>query len=276
MPEEYTLLFAEEFMGYWLWIKRDRDKFEAQSQGWDMSGMEITEDGNFIRRSGDREDLLEIPEAVSKGAMALLSSVLKEWFDLFQALELEFGIDLRHLRQAKAPKAVCPRPLRHTAWRRHRGWWAESDKAEREKCDFGKLTVTCGASSESAFVSLRDGSSTFEEHGFDVTGLFIKMQGQTAARNFSLDELSPDGLLPVRLWVDGVPPGAIILTAIVNVEGDLQPVLEALQPLNVPQGVPPANTQVVACISVAGEGTDLPCANHASPDIAYASLLEVK
>ena len=270
-PEDYALLFAEEFMGYWLWIKRDREKFEAQSQGWDMAGMEMTADGGFVRRSGDREDLLEIPEAVAEGAMALLKAVLKEWFDLFQALEVEFGLDLRHLSHVKAPKALCP--LRHTTWRR-RGWWAESEKAEREPCD-GKLTVSCGVSSESAFVALRDGESSFEEHGFDVTGLYIKTQGQTAARNFPLDQLS-DGLLPVRLWVDGVPPGAVVLLAIVNVEGDLQQVLEALRPLNVPQSVPPANTQVLACISVAGEGPELPCANHASPDIAYASLLFVR
>ena len=91
--EEYVKLFAEEFMGYWLWIKRDRQMFEAQVSGnsWDLEGMEMDEHGEFFRQFEDRVDPLPIPESCTRGAMALLSSVLIEWFDLFQSLEAEVG-----------------------------------------------------------------------------------------------------------------------------------------------------------------------------------------
>lgn len=57
---------------------------------------------------------------------------------------------------------------------------------------------------------------------------------------FSPEPRSPDGLLPVHLWVDSVPVGAIVLMAIVS-DGEraLGDVLQALAPLGVPQAAPP-------------------------------------
>ncbi|CAK9112284.1 Uncharacterized protein R707 [Durusdinium trenchii] len=42
--EEYVKLFAEEFMGYWLWVKRDPKIFESHASGWDMAGIELNEE----------------------------------------------------------------------------------------------------------------------------------------------------------------------------------------------------------------------------------------
>ena len=300
--QEYVNLFAEEFMGYWLWIKRDRQMFEAQVSGnsWDLEGMEMAENGDFYRHGpGDRVDDLPIPQSCADGAMALLSSVLTEWFDLFESLEVEVGQLTGELPllmngvHVETPTQSAPSmnknpPLRDTAWTRSsvEGWWAESDRLEKEikgkpepvqSLTLAKVTVTCGISSSDAdanFVSLRDSETVFQERGFDVTGLFIKIRGQSA-RAFPLDNLSPDGLDSLHLWVEGVPEGAVVLMAIVGIEIDIQPVLQALSRLNVPQEPPPPEMQVLACISVAGRepNPELPCANHGSPDVAYASLL---
>eukprot|EP00438_Fugacium_kawagutii_P024258 Skav223119 [mRNA] locus=scaffold419:814285:816066:- [translate_table: standard] len=306
--EEYVKLFAEEFMGYWLWIKRDRQMFESQvrNNSWDLEGMELDETNEFCRRSGDRVDPLPIPESSAQGAMTLLSSVLVEWFDLFQGLEAEVGQltgQLSRLQMNGAPdpqddpistqsskKKHC---LRDTAWTRSSvdGWWAESDRAEKDsksgsELNLAKLTVTCGVASgdsDANFVSLQD-TTAFQERGFDVTGLFIKVCGQTGAKTFSLDNLSPDGLDPLHLWVEeskaqganSIPDGAVVLIAIVGLDGDIdiKPVLQALSRFGVPQEIPPPEAQVLACISMVGEpDAELPCANHASTDIAYASLL---
>ena len=150
----------------------------------------------------------------------------------------------------------------------------EKSEKSGEAVDFKKLTVSCGTSAEMNFVSLRDTESVFEEQGFDVSGLYVKLLGQSAERSFSLDNLSPDGLSAVDWWVSSVPAGAIVLMAIVGIESEaFVPVLKALAPLGVPQACPPPNTQVLACISMVGAEPEAPSANHASPDIAYASLL---
>eukprot|EP00434_Breviolum_minutum_P030161 symbB.v1.2.026673.t1/scaffold2684.1/size75764/5 len=294
--QEYVNLFAEEFMGYWLWIKRDRQMFETQVGGnsWDLEGMEMDVDGEYRRRSGDRVESLPIPESSARGAMTLLSSVLTEWFDLFQSLEDEVGKLNEKLPVTRvnglesAPLDGSKRQmLKDTAWSRSSGggWWAESERTEKDKgqaqavpksMNLAKLTVSCGVSSrdpDANFVSLRDSTSVFQERGFDVTGLYIKVHGQTGCRAFSLDNLFPDGLDPLQLWVQGVPEKAIVLMAIVGIESDILPVLQVLSPLGVPQDTPPPETQVLACITIAGSEPESPCANHASPDIAYASLL---
>ena len=68
--------------------------------------------------------------------------------------------------------------------------------------------------------------------------------------------------------------------AAVGLPSDLATVLQILAPLGVPQVPPPKNSRVLACISTCQrpraveEGAEeLPCAQHASPDMAYASLM---
>ncbi|CAJ1377921.1 unnamed protein product [Effrenium voratum] len=291
--DEYVHLFAEEFMGYWLWVKRDRAKFESQKQvtgSWDLAGMELTEDGEYCRTSKGYPEVLHIPEAVNQGAMNILSLCLSKWFDIYASLEEELGIDLRsslmsagHCKPSPAPTLSMPRTetlLKHTAWRRtsRGGWWVEAEKSDKgeQSNALNKLTATCGISLDSKFVSLRDSTSIFEESGPDVSGLFVKLQGQTAARHFRLDS---EDLTPVQFWVAGVPPGATVLVAMVDADAaSLDAVLRVLAPLGVPKQPPPSNTRVLSCISVAGSDAsqDVPCANHASPDVAYASLLRAE
>lgn len=41
--------------GYWLWIRRDREKFQMQAEGntWDMVNLELAEDGEHLGSAGD-------------------------------------------------------------------------------------------------------------------------------------------------------------------------------------------------------------------------------
>ena len=294
---EYVRHFAEEFMGYWLWVKRDREKFEEKAAGnsWDVANLELNEDGEFFRHFKDGSHRhLEIPEAASQGAMNLLSAALGEWFDAFQQLQAEFHLDLETWacngcrREAPAQVPRAPR-LRHVAWRRHGGrggWFVESEKKEGAQ-QAAKLTVVCGISEESGFVSLRDSrTELFEDEGSHVRGLYVKLAGFAAARHFYVpEELTEESLAPIHFWIDSVPTGAIVLLAMVRLSGNLPAILETLAPLGVPRVPPPQNSQVLACISTCAgkapdvaEGTaqdvqDVPCAHHASPDVAYASLL---
>ncbi|CAE7568867.1 unnamed protein product [Symbiodinium pilosum] len=304
---EYVERFAEEFMGYWLWVKRDREKFEAQAGGnsWDMAGLELNQDGEFFRhfKDGREPEPMEIPAAASQGAMNLLSQALGEWFDALQDLQAEFNLDLQALACNEplpstpvatarpvaplAPVTQVPRVprLRHVAWRRHGGrggWFVESDKAD-VLLPTVKLTVLCSISEESASVCLRDSrTEMFEDEGSHVKGLYVKLAGFTAARQFHLpEELSEDALSPLHFWVDSVPNGAIVMLAVVGMCSYLPTILEMLAPLGVPQVAPPQNSRVLACISTCGrplsttqlDVQDVPCAHHASPDVAYASLL---
>ena len=306
---EYVERFAEEFMGYWLWVKRDREKFEAQSSGnsWDMVGLELNEDGEFFRhyKDGREPGWLEIPEAASQGAMNLLSAALGEWFDSLQKLQQEFHIDFAHLTSngpvarahldfaplisngsmARAPVQQVPGVprLKQLAWRRHGGrggWFVEADKTEAT-IPTAKLTAVCGISEESAFVSLRDSrTETYEDEGSHVQGLYVKLAGFKAGRHFELpDILTEESLAPIHFWVDSVPSQAIVLLVVVGLPAvsNLPTILETLAPLGVPQVLPPKDSRVLACIS--GPRTreesseETPCAHHASPDVAYASLL---
>eukprot|EP00439_Symbiodinium_sp_Y106_P074217 s1939_g14.t1 len=289
---EYVERFAEEFMGYWLWVKRDREKFDAQANSWDTVGLELNEDGEFFRhyKNGREPDRLEIPVAASQGAMNLLSAALGEWFDIFEQLQREFHLDLGRLTQngAPAPRAPAPRPqvpgLRQVAWRRHGGrggWFVESEKAETT-LPASKLTVVCGISEELSSVSLRDPrSETYEDVGSHVQGLYVKLAGSRACRHFELpEELTEESLAPIFFWVDSVPTGAIVLMAAVGLPSDFATVLQILAPLGVPQVPPPKSTKALACIStcqrpraVEEAAEEPPCAHHASPDIAYASLM---
>ncbi|CAE7034838.1 unnamed protein product [Symbiodinium sp. CCMP2592] len=290
---EYVERFAEEFMGYWLWVKRDREKFDAQASGnsWDTVGLELNEDGEFFRhyKNGREPDRLEIPVAASQGAMNLLSAALGEWFDIFEQLQREFHLDLARLTQngapARAPASRQQVPgLRQVAWRRHGGrggWFVESEKAETT-LPASKLTVVCGISEELSSVSLRDPrSETYEDVGSHVQGLYVKLAGSRACRHFELpEELTEESLAPILFWVDSVPTGAIVLMAAVGLPSDFATVLQILAPLGVPQVPPPKSSKVLACIStcqrpraVEEAAEEPPCAHHASPDIAYASLM---
>jgi len=277
--KEYVELFAQEFMGYWLWILRDREKFDAQLEGntWDFANLELGDDGEFYRRKGEDRSHLPIPAQRVHGAMTLLTSVLKEWFDIYESLEAECGpLSLGFTSHRRGPTfgPIPTLPLKNTTWKRasKKAWWMEAEKEmknlkSRSQGPLSKLTVTCSVSSDGNAVCFRDSDNVFEEDG-DVTGLYIKLYGQEVARNFDFNDLDS-----LHLWASTIPDKAIVLMALVGIEGDITPVLRTLAHLGVPQDLPPADSKVLACVSMASLGQPSPCANHASPDVAYASLL---
>ena len=198
---EYTQRFAEEFLGYWLWIRRDSTSFQTHQQ-WsrDCIGMYIGPNGEIYRRpnNGNASERLKVPEQASEGAMALLHIALHEWFEAFQELQRELGVDLQKELTSKSanPTALHWDPLsleaqgapfndwpgwtsratdgredsmsavsangsvHQTVWDRARGsWWVErSWRGASSLCS--KATVVCGApDGGQVFVSFVEGGT---------------------------------------------------------------------------------------------------------------------
>lgn len=109
LDKDYTKLYAEEFQGYWLWVKRDTASFESATRNpknWDVKGMYVSpSDGEIYRQHDDGStEHLVIPQQTTEGAMNFLDSVLREWFDALQEVELELGINLQEtMRALSAP-----------------------------------------------------------------------------------------------------------------------------------------------------------------------------
>lgn len=106
---EYTTLFADEFLGHWLWIRKDRATWESvpsHQQRSEMQDLQLGPDGEIYQKSWDadgEQKRVEVPPAVAQGAMAFLSSALSLWFDCFQDLEQTLG--------ARLERALAPRRL---------------------------------------------------------------------------------------------------------------------------------------------------------------------
>lgn len=101
--DEYTAGFADEFLGHWLWVRKDRRTWEdtVRSSGAgraEMSDLFLGEDGEIYQK-GERDaepTLISLPEAVTTGAVKFMSHALKSWFDRFEELNATFGdLDLR-------------------------------------------------------------------------------------------------------------------------------------------------------------------------------------
>eukprot|EP00927_Polykrikos_kofoidii_P025405 TRINITY_DN22827_c0_g1_i1.p1 TRINITY_DN22827_c0_g1~~TRINITY_DN22827_c0_g1_i1.p1 ORF type:complete len:745 (-),score=70.15 TRINITY_DN22827_c0_g1_i1:220-2454(-) len=274
---EYTRLFADEFMGHWLWIKRDRATWEEMPNRHSRSEMQdlyLADDGEIYQRpyaEGDDPKLIETPRDVADGAMRFLATALGRWFDCYEELETSLGIDLRKtLGQHTAdgslvvstplPQSITPRKQfsmkngsdeRHgdrvvrerskpLHWKRQGGWWTElTADAEWEKC-----AVACSGIEGGEFVSFYEGGvETFVERNVpDLSGVFVKVVGNFSGRHFALHsdpELLEGVLNAIGFWVQGVPAGCGILVAIIGLDMEIvRSVLEALAPLGSPQDVP--------------------------------------
>jgi len=115
--KEYAAKNAEEFQGYWLWVKKDRATFQNATRNptnWDVKGMYIGSDGEIYRSDWEGKGVgtehLVIPEYATKGTMEFLETVLREWFDCLQELEQEMGLDLQEAMRAASSEADAVLP----------------------------------------------------------------------------------------------------------------------------------------------------------------------
>jgi len=305
---EYTTLFADEFLGHWLWIRKDPATWGGMPSRHGRAEMEdlyLGEDGQIWKKAwewGSQPTCVEIPGVATQGAMSILSRSLESWFDCFEELQQTLGTDLKQDIVAAAgasKKEPAPPPPRQVQkwktsgtadvpvastggtdsvaslpkessseamtpafkWKRMGGWWAEESRSQHER-----LTVVCGAIHGKPFVSFCEGGlETFGERDDDaLTGLFVKVAGNSCARNFLIpepaaqdnftdDEMSREQMLreeemlseyqkeltdavsPISIWVDGVPLRSAVLVAMIGLHPEaIGPVLAALAPLGVP------------------------------------------
>eukprot|EP00438_Fugacium_kawagutii_P014423 Skav236078 [mRNA] locus=scaffold2211:287269:289057:- [translate_table: standard] len=64
---------------YWLWIRRDREKFQMQAEGntWDMVNLELAEDGEQLgsEAGGNDELLMMVPSLIAHSDLGTLKSL---------------------------------------------------------------------------------------------------------------------------------------------------------------------------------------------------------
>eukprot|EP00928_Gymnodinium_smaydae_P019371 TRINITY_DN17420_c0_g2_i2.p1 TRINITY_DN17420_c0_g2~~TRINITY_DN17420_c0_g2_i2.p1 ORF type:complete len:804 (-),score=130.76 TRINITY_DN17420_c0_g2_i2:181-2523(-) len=212
---EYTRLFADEFLGHWLWVRKDRPTWEGMPEHHSRSEMQdlfLGADGEIYQRAwnADGPDVCVTPPSdVTQGAMRFLGWSLGIWFDCFEDLQRSLGTDVRNLlrnanvRSAPSDKAKSPQaeswagtvqarsakdndtPSQWTS----RGWWTEqSRRAEPASADqISKISVACNAVEGSAFVTFCEGGQeTFGERDDEgpLAGIFVKVAGGHSARRF--------------------------------------------------------------------------------------------
>eukprot|EP00930_Biecheleria_cincta_P057677 TRINITY_DN43575_c0_g1_i1.p1 TRINITY_DN43575_c0_g1~~TRINITY_DN43575_c0_g1_i1.p1 ORF type:complete len:674 (+),score=73.58 TRINITY_DN43575_c0_g1_i1:227-2248(+) len=88
----YIELFQEEFLGYWLWIKRDRSAWDKATTNNKWEGAyTLGEDGEIYQTGGfteeDTRTLIKIPESVATGSVRVLERCLGKWFDAFEDMQ---------------------------------------------------------------------------------------------------------------------------------------------------------------------------------------------
>mmetsp|Transcript_61270 Transcript_61270/g.164828 ORF Transcript_61270/g.164828 Transcript_61270/m.164828 type:complete len:360 (-) Transcript_61270:39-1118(-) len=204
-------------------------------------------------------------------------------------------------QEGASQPAVGDRPgfAKQFEWNRPSGgWWCEQATRGVGTDDVAsKVTVICGRPAGRGFVQfLEAGEEVFEESGFRLAGAFVKVAGPHSARHFKLPAVGLEGfseeelqhmLAPIHFWVKGVPPGGLVLFALLDIAPDAMPhVLEALAPLGVPQVPPPRDMRALAAVGwCAGSSESLGEAGaagprpadrafttHAAADVAYASM----
>lgn len=121
---DYLASFAQEFRGYWLWVRRDRsawDKHEelCSKDSNHNDNFRLGSDGEIYRIVGERDEnypgtaagadarhlvqnlregdvpvLVQMPQETLKGAMKVLEFSLEAWFSAFDSLQRSLGIDI--------------------------------------------------------------------------------------------------------------------------------------------------------------------------------------
>lgn len=109
---EYVGMFADEFQGHWLWVKKDRPMWEMTQntvRGWDMEQMFLGLDDQIYRwpeEKGGEVVRVETDEVTVKATMSFLEGVLGQWFDTLQELEQILGLDLKQALLKASDKPV--------------------------------------------------------------------------------------------------------------------------------------------------------------------------
>lgn len=223
---DYTRSFADEFLGHWLWIRKDPatwDDLPNHHQRTEMQPLYRGEDGKIWRKDPHDDSapsyLADVPEEAAKGAMTILSRALSIWFDCFEELEQSLGTDLKRdiaaIQSSKTSQvsdktyqgtadtggtqsSPASEPLEHSveSCRDHAAAtpsffkWTKAGGwwTEKSRDQYERLTVVCGAVAGRPFVSFCEGcEETFGEHDDEhLSGLFVKIAGRHCARHFPL------------------------------------------------------------------------------------------
>lgn len=144
---KYAGLFADEFLGHWLWVRRDPAVFghsAGNPKNWDLEGMYLNKSGEIYRRAwkeGDPDEHLVVPEIAARSTVDFLAQVLREWFDTLQALEAELGLDLREhfaaLSQGGATTSTRPLTSNENKSKSEGSGNSPIPKARQNSRDFG-------------------------------------------------------------------------------------------------------------------------------------------
>jgi len=128
---EYRNKFADEFLGHWLWIKKDTATWgdmNSRHQRSEMQDLYLGEDGDIWKKPWDwkagKPTKVEIPAEAKTGSMSILDRALEGWFDCFLELEQSLGMDLKReiavAAREKGPAppepAPAPRELASRPW----------------------------------------------------------------------------------------------------------------------------------------------------------------
>lgn len=120
---EYAELFAEEFRGYWLWVKRDRSAWAKaeEDKKWNgpMALFSLGVDGVIYAEDEGSGKLTPaaMPESAMTAAMGFLGSSLSAWFDTFERLQSELGIDLVAALEAAHPSSQQSGSEQERSWK---------------------------------------------------------------------------------------------------------------------------------------------------------------
>eukprot|EP00435_Cladocopium_sp_Y103_P048643 s210_g14.t1 len=237
---EFLDIFMEQFQGYWLWMKRDKEWLEdagKSDRAWEVSDLFI-DGGNLYRRGAEgAASCVNLPEEVSSAVRGFLQKVLDEAWQQVSRASLQPRPDGR----GKSSELF--------RWKRQGEWWIEELPAQ---CF--KATVVCQAGPSKSVSFLEDDVTTLEVFGQHATGLWIKAIGG------SFCTLVAGGqALALEEWLEA-QRGANFLLAMVGSVAE-SPLPEATALLQLPS--PPEKCGAFAAAGTIGSWHGLHAASHA-------------
>lgn len=258
--ENFLEIFMEQFQGYWLWVKRDKEWLsdaQGSDRAWEFSDF-FLDGGNMYRREKDGSaSCVNLDDEVASSVKCFMLSVLSEWFDALIDLQALLNVDLQQemgrLSRLERPPEAGLAPLSLFRWKRQGEWWIEELPAQ---CF--KATVLCQAGTKSV-TFLEDQTATLQVVG-QPAGLFIKAVGGSSCHL----ELGAGQLQSFKEWLER-ERGAPFLLAMVGSASE-PPLPEAMALLELPS--PPQWCSAFAAAGTIGSWHGL----HAASDAAYVSV----